>query len=97
MTMPAPKRSSRQALCPCSVMRLQEALASLRRLSHNPCMSKVRKAKRVVTYVRVKLEDHARIKQIAAKRGHPHTIASVAAEMISRGLKEDAELPEVRA
>jgi hypothetical protein len=61
-------------------------------------MSKARKAKRgdnrVVTYVRVKPEEHALITQIAEKRGYPHTIASVAAEMISRGLKEEATPPD---
>lgn len=64
-------------------------------------MSKARRAKRgdnrVVTYVRVKPEEHALITQIAEKRGYPHTIASVAAEMISRGLKGEASpLDEVR-
>jgi hypothetical protein len=57
-------------------------------------MSKAKKVKRnnrrVVTYVRVKSEEHALIAEIAEKRGHPHTIASVAAEMISRGLKAAA-------
>jgi hypothetical protein len=46
---------------------------------------------RVTTYVRVKSEEHALIVQIAEKRGWPHTIASVAAEMISRGLKAEVE------
>ncbi len=57
-------------------------------------MPKARKVKHrapdVVTYVRVKPEEHALIAQIAEKRGYPHTIASVAAEMISRGLKTEA-------
>jgi hypothetical protein len=53
-----------------------------------------RKAKRdarVVTYVRVKPEEHALIAEIAGKRGWPHTIASVTAEMITRGLKAEAD------
>jgi hypothetical protein len=54
-----------------------------------------RKAKhgdtRIVTYVRVKPEEHALIVQIAEKRGYPHTFASVAGEMITRGLKAEAE------
>lgn len=40
----------------------------------------------VVTYVRLPPEAHAQIVDIASQRGWPHTIASVAAEMISRGL-----------
>jgi len=59
-------------------------------------MPKAQKVKRrsshVVTYVRVKPEEHAQIAQIAEKRGYPHTIASVAAEMISRGLKDETVL-----
>jgi hypothetical protein len=54
-------------------------------------MPRAKKAKRgdnrVVTYVRVKPAEHALIVKIAEKRGYPHTIASVAGEMISRGLK----------
>jgi hypothetical protein len=42
--------------------------------------------KAVVMYVRVLPKEHARITKIVRKRGYPHTIASVAAEMISRGL-----------
>lgn len=37
-------------------------------------------------YVRVLPKEHALIKKIVRKRGYPNTIASVAAEMISRGL-----------
>ena len=44
---------------------------------------------RVVTYVRVKPEEYKQIVKIVAKRGLPHTIASVSAEMISRGLAEE--------
>jgi hypothetical protein len=54
-------------------------------------MLKARKAKRgggtIVTYMRLKSEAHAQIVQIAKERGWPHSIASVTAEMISRGLK----------
>lgn len=60
-------------------------------------MPKAKKAKRgddrIVTYIRVKPEVHAQIVQIAEKRGYPHTIASVASEMISRGLKEELPPP----
>jgi hypothetical protein len=56
-------------------------------------MPKGKKAKRndqrVVTYVRVTPEEHALIAEIAQKRGYPHTIASVAAEMIARGLASE--------
>jgi hypothetical protein len=59
-------------------------------------MTRAKKAKRddrVVTYVRITSGEHARIAKIAEVRGYPHTIASVAAEMISRGLKEETEAP----
>lgn len=55
--------------------------------------AKQRRDERVVTYVRVKPEEHALIVQIAETRGYPHTIASVAAEMISRGLKVEDVSP----
>ena len=58
-------------------------------------MPKARKAKRrqplIVTYVRVKAEEHAMLVRIAGERGHPHSLTSVAAEMISRGLRAAAE------
>ena len=56
-------------------------------------MTKAKKAKndnRVVMYIRVKPEAYAEITKIAKDRGLPHTIASVAAEMVLRGLKGDA-------
>jgi hypothetical protein len=57
---------------------------------HMPKAKKVKRVDdRVVTYVRVRPEVHAQIVQIAEKRGYPHTIASVAAELISRGLKTE--------
>jgi len=37
----------------------------------------------------VKPEEYKQIVKIVAKRGLPHTIASVSAEMISRGLAEE--------
>lgn len=37
-------------------------------------------------YVRVQESEHRDIAEIAEARGYPHTIASVAAEMITRGL-----------
>ena len=58
---------------------------------------KAKRDKRVVTYVRVKPEDYALIEEIAKKRGYPHTIASVATEMISRGLaSETAPIEQAR-
>lgn len=56
-------------------------------------MPKAKKARRangrsVVTYVRMKPEEHELIVKIAEKRGYPHTIASVTGEVISRGLKD---------
>ena len=60
---------------------------------------KAKKPKRDVRcpiYVRVCPEEHAKIVQIAEERGRPHTIASVATEMISRGLQnKDAAKPKV--
>lgn len=50
---------------------------------------KFKRDSRVVTYVRLLPEEHALIEKIAQKRGYPHTIASVAGEMISRGLKTE--------
>jgi len=40
----------------------------------------------VVVYMRVKPEEHARLMKIVKERGWPHTIASVTAEIFSRGL-----------
>lgn len=42
---------------------------------------------RIVTYIRINAKEHAKISKIARKRGRPHTISSVAAEMISKALK----------
>jgi hypothetical protein len=58
-------------------------------------MSSAKKAKRdnrVVTYVRIPAEEYAQITKIADQRGYPHTIASVASEMISKGLKVETEV-----
>ena len=51
---------------------------------------KTKSVERIVTYVRMRHEDFIRIAQIVKKRGLPHTIASVVAEMISRGLVAEA-------
>ena len=56
-------------------------------LKARPRTRRPKRANRVVTYVRVAPEEHAQIAQIAKAWGYPHTIASVASEMISRGLK----------
>jgi len=58
-------------------------------------MTRAKKSKRddrVVTYVRVRPEEHARIAKLAEDRGYPHTIASVASEMISKGLAAELKL-----
>ena len=52
---------------------------------------KFKRDNRVVTYIRVRPEEHAQIVKIANRRGHPHTIASVAAEMISKALKMEIQ------
>jgi hypothetical protein len=52
-------------------------------------MAKAKKAKRddySVMYIRLRSAERTRITKIAEKRGHPHTLASVAAESILRGL-----------
>ncbi len=57
---------------------------------HKRHMARAKKAKRsnnVVMYTRLQPELHVQIERIAKERGWPHTIASVAAEMIARGLK----------
>ena len=48
---------------------------------------RARRDNRVVAYIRMNAKEHAQISKIAQKRGHPHTFASVAAEMISKALK----------
>ena len=56
--------------------------------------SKAKKTKRdnrIVAYIRLKPEEHARITKIAEKRGYPHTFASVAGEMITRGLATEVQ------
>jgi hypothetical protein len=57
---------------------------------------KAKRDDRVVTYVRLKPTEHARIVKIADERGLPHTIASVAAEMISKGLLTETQ-PQIGA
>lgn len=57
---------------------------------------KAKKAKRgssIVMYVRVRPEEHDRVVKLVEQRGYPHTIASVAAEMISRGLASEPTSP----
>ena len=51
---------------------------------------KAKRDDRVVTYVRLKPDVHVRLAKIAEKRGLPHTITSVAAEMITAGLEKTA-------
>ena len=59
--------------------------------------TKAKRDDRVVTYVRVKTEEHELIAQIAEKRGYPHTIASVTSEMISKGLKAETATLQIGA
>lgn len=47
---------------------------------------KNKRDRRVVAYIRMNAKEHAQISKIVQERGHPHTFASVAAEMISKGL-----------
>lgn len=84
--MPIPAVPIPAARPPCKFLHVMNTLFFI--------MSKKVKRKRnddrIVTYVRVAPLEHAQITRIAKKRGRPHTIASVAAEMISRGLKVEA-------
>jgi hypothetical protein len=62
-------------------------------------MARAKKAKRndrVVMYIRMAPEIRARIVEIAAERGYPHTIASVTAEMLSKGLASEVPVKEAR-
>ena len=52
-----------------------------------PITKKLKRDNRLVAYIRLNAKEHAQISKIAQKRGHPHTFASVAAEMISKALK----------
>jgi hypothetical protein len=49
--------------------------------------TKKKRDDRILTYVRLQPEVHRRVVQIVEERGYPHTIASVATEMVSLGLK----------
>lgn len=60
----------------------------------NPKAKKPKRDTRRPIYVRVRPEEHTKIVQIAKKRGWPHTIASVATEMISRGLDQETEVSQ---
>ena len=43
----------------------------------------------IVIYTRVTTKEHARLSKIAKRRGRPHTLASVTAEMISKSLQQE--------
>lgn len=81
---------------------LQEVLAALVETVHKRSLmpkTPPKKAKRgssIVMYVRVRPEEHARVVKLVEQRGYPHTIASVAAEMISRGLASEAPAPPAK-
>lgn len=47
-------------------------------------------------YVRLRDEVHEEVAKIAQQRGYPHTITSVAAELISRGLQTKEKSHEAR-
>jgi hypothetical protein len=49
-----------------------------------------------VIYIRIDSEIRARIVEIATERGYPHTIASVTAEMLSKGLASEIPVKEAR-
>ena len=55
-------------------------------------MVKAKKGKHahLVTYVRLTPQARAQISKIVEERGYPHTIASIAAEMITKGLAATA-------
>lgn len=56
--------------------------------------TKKKRDDRVVTYVRLSPEVHKQIEQIAEERGYPHSIASVATEMVLRGLEAVGSAPQ---
>ena len=49
--------------------------------------TKKKRDDRILTYVRLLPEVHQQVVQLAQGRGYPHTIASVATEMVALGLK----------
>lgn len=49
--------------------------------------TKKKRDDRILTYVRLQPEIHQQVVRIVQERGYPHTIASVATEMVSLGLK----------
>lgn len=51
-----------------------------------PAVKRANPSKRAVLYVRVPLAVHGKVKQIAQHRGYPHTMNSVAAELIELGI-----------
>jgi hypothetical protein len=66
----------------------------------NNGMDRVKKGKRAtrtVLYLRVTSAEHAKLSKKAAKRGYPHTIASIAAEIISQHLANEALSKEDRS
>jgi hypothetical protein len=63
-------------------------------------MAKMKKAKRdnrIVTYVRLRPEEHAWIAKLVADRGYPHTFASVTAELISKSITAEVARDRRRA
>lgn len=59
----------------------------------NNVMARAKKSKhgsREVMYIRVTPEVRESIEKIAAQRGYPHTVTSVAFDMITKGLRVEA-------
>lgn len=74
-------------------MSCNQACILLQPLAQSPTVNSTKKVKRdnrIVAYIRMNAKEHAQISKIAQKRGHPHTFASVAAEMISKALKMES-------
>jgi hypothetical protein len=65
----------------CSVLQIRDILLQMATKA-----KRTKRDNRIVAYIRLRPEEHARIAKIVKVRGYPHTFASVAAEMISRGL-----------
>ena len=64
----------------------------LRGLADSAVVNSAKKSKPdslIVVYTRVTPKEHAHLSKIAKRRGRPHTLASVTAEMISRSLQQE--------
>lgn len=59
-----------------------------------PRRPRLKRDKQEALYVRVTPEIRTSIEEIAARRGYPHTVASVASDMIAKGLLVEAAQSE---